>query len=98
MFVNGRPSVAPLAAGVVSELLGRSDIGRAMSTTPKKDTTPAICSARVKGSWRRMEHAQQATTGARKVMTVASDSGRYSSESWGFFYQYLWRRHDDWVL
>ena len=52
-----------------------------MRTTPKKEMTPAICSLRENGSWRRNEQAQQATIGARKVITVASDRGRYSSES-----------------
>ena len=43
----------------------------------------ASCSLRVKGSWRRIEQAQQATIGARKVITVASERGRYSRESLG---------------
>ena len=42
---------------------------------------PAICSVRVKGSWIRMLQAQQATMGARKVITVASERGRYCRES-----------------
>ena len=71
------PLAAPLVAVSELDLPGRSDVGRAMSTTPMKDTTPAICSLRVNGSWSKIEQAQQATTGARKVMTVASDSGRY---------------------
>lgn len=81
MFVDGRGSLAPLAGGVEPDLFWRREVGRAMSMTPKKEIMPAICSLRVKGSWRRMEQAQQATTGARKVMTVASERGRYSSES-----------------
>lgn len=52
-----------------------------MRTTPRKEIKPAICSLRVNGSWRRNEQAQQATIGARKVITVASESGRYWSES-----------------
>ncbi len=59
---------------------GRREVGRAIKITPRKETRPAICSARVKGSWISMEQAQQATMGARKVMTVASDRGRYSRE------------------
>ena len=55
--------------------------GRAMRTTPTKETAPASCSARVNGSWISIEQAQQAAIGARKVMTVASASGRYWSES-----------------
>ena len=52
-----------------------------MRTTPRKEMIPAICSLRVNGSWRRNEQAQEATIGARKVITVASDRGRYLRES-----------------
>ena len=79
-FMAGRLSVAPLAIGD-GEGLERRDVGRAMRTTPRKETMPAICSLRVKGWWSRIEQAQQATIGARKVITVASERGRYSRES-----------------
>jgi len=49
--------------------------------TPRRETSAAICSIRVKVSWMRSEHAQQATIGARKVRTVASAIGRYIRES-----------------
>ena len=81
-LVEGIPSPAPLATGGTSECFGSRDVGRAMRTTPRKEIMAAICSLRVNGSSRRMnEQAQQATIGARKVMTVASLSGRYWSES-----------------
>lgn len=48
-----------------------------MRTTPRKAIAPAICSLRVNGSWIRIEQAQQATFGARKVITTASERGRY---------------------
>ena len=81
-FMDGRLSVAPLAIGD-GEGLERSEVGRAIRTTPRKDIMPATCSLRVKGWWRRIEQAQQATMGARKVITVASERGRYSRESLG---------------
>ena len=80
-LVEGNPSPAPLATGGTSERRGSRDVGRAMRTTPRKETMPAICSLPPNGSWRRNEQAQQATIGARKVITVASDRGRYCSES-----------------
>ncbi len=52
-----------------------------MRTTPKSDTYAAICSMRVNGSLIIKEQAQQARLGARKVMTVASLSGKYCKES-----------------
>ena len=79
-FIVGRLSVAPLASGGGEEL-ERREVGRAMRTTPRKETMAANCSLRVKGWWRRIEQAQQATIGARKVITVASERGRYSRES-----------------
>lgn len=81
---DGTPFPAPPAAGEALDRPGRRDVGRAMRTTPRKEIRPATCSLRVKGSWIRTEQAQQVTIGARKVMTVASDRGRYSRES-GFF-------------
>ena len=57
------------------------EAGRAMRTTPRKEMMPATCSLRVNGSFRRIEQAQQATIGARKPITVASDKGRYLRES-----------------
>lgn len=78
--MEGRLSVPPLPAGVGEEL-GRREVGRAIRTTPRKEIRAAYCSERVNGSWIRMEQAQQATVGARKVITVASDRGRYSRES-----------------
>lgn len=74
----------PLASGVEEGEEGeveKREVGCAMRTTPKRETRPAICSVRVKGSWRRTEQAQQAKIGARKVMTVASERGRYSRET-----------------
>jgi hypothetical protein len=35
----------------------------------------------VNGSWMKYEHAQQASDGARNVITVASARGRYNKES-----------------
>ena len=61
--------------------LEKNDVGLAIKTTPSKETKPAICSLRVKGSWMRKEQAQHARIGARKVMTVASATGRYMRES-----------------
>ena len=81
-FIDGRLSVAPLATGD-GEWLERREVGRAMRTTPRKEIMPTTCSLRVKGWWRRIEQAQQATMGARKVITVASERGRYSRESLG---------------
>ncbi len=77
MFVDGRPSAAPLPAGGGAEWVGMREVGRAIRITPRREITPATCSLRVKGSWMRIEQAQQATIGAKKVMTVASDKGRY---------------------
>ena len=57
------------------------DVGRAISRTPTSEIMPAICSMRVKGSWMSIEQAQQATIGARNVMTMASARGRYRRES-----------------
>jgi hypothetical protein len=70
-------SESPLAGGTGS-LPGeeKSDIGRAIRTTPKRETYAAICSIRVKGSLIRKEQAQHARLGARNVMTVASARGR----------------------
>lgn len=79
MAFKGEPmnSESPLAGGTGS-IPGEenSDSGRAMRTTPKRETYAAICSMRVKGSLIRKEQAQHARLGARKVMTVASASGR----------------------
>ncbi|KAF4512295.1 hypothetical protein G6O67_001456 [Ophiocordyceps sinensis] len=50
--------------------------GWAMRTTPSSATTVASCSIRVNGSRSRKQHSRPATPGARKVMTVASASGR----------------------
>ena len=75
-------SVAPmLAEGVDEGELGKRNVGRAIRITPKRETRAAICSIRVKASWMRREHAQQATMGARKARTVASAIGRYIRES-----------------
>ena len=71
----------PAVWEVVCLVLGKNDVGRAIRTTPRKETRPAIWEERVKGSCMRTEQAQQATIGARKVITVASESGRYWSES-----------------
>ena len=80
-FVDGNPSAAPLPAGDELEWDEMNEAGRAMRTTPMNETTAATCSFRVNGSWISIEQAQQATMGARKVMTVASDIGRYWRES-----------------
>ena len=69
---EGAPSVV---SGVVEE--EKREVGRAMRMTPSNDTTPEICSVRVKGSCRSLLQAQQAMIGARKVRTVASARGRY---------------------
>ena len=59
----------------------KMDVGRAIRITPKKDMMPAICSTRLNGSWSSIEHIQHVRSGARKVMTVASASGRYIKAS-----------------
>ena len=64
-----------MAEGCVDGVV-KNEAGWAIMTTPTKETRPAICSMRVKGSWTRTEQAQQAINGARKVMTVASAIGR----------------------
>jgi len=51
-----------------------------MRMTPAREIRPPSCSVRVKGSLMNLEHAQQLTVGARKVMTVASERGRYWSD------------------
>ena len=75
----------PPVVGIPSSLLCEREVnketGRAIRTTPNSEMYAAICSIRVKGSLMRKEHAQQASEGARKVMTVASASGRYNNES-----------------
>ena len=81
---EGTKSPSPLAGGTGSsecDSAAKREAGRAMRNTPKRDTYAAICSMRVNGSLMRKLHAQQASDGARKVMTVASASGRYSNES-----------------
>jgi len=76
-------SPSPLAGGEVGLIKpANSEVGRAIRTTPTIDTKAAYCSIRVKGSLMKMEHAQQAKLGARKVMTVASASGRYRREKY----------------
>jgi len=54
-----------------------------MRTTPTREIRPPSCSVRVKGSLMNLEQAQQDTVGARKVMTVASDRGRYCKDPKG---------------
>jgi hypothetical protein len=81
---EGTESPSPLAAGTAlseCDSAAKSDIGRAIRTTPNNDTYAAICSMRVNGSLIRKLQAQQASDGARNVMTVASASGRYNNES-----------------
>ena len=56
-------------------------VGRAMRTTPNNEIMAAIFSIRLKGSLIKNEQAQHAKLGARKVMTIASASGRYRRES-----------------
>jgi hypothetical protein len=75
----GMKSASPLAGGTGSLLCERKekrDTGRAIRTTPNSETYAAICSILVNGSLIRYEQAQQASDGARNVMTVASASGR----------------------
>ena len=74
---TAEPDGAEIAAGAC----GMSDDGLAMKTTPTNETTPATCSLLVNGSLIRIEQAQQATVGARNVITVASERGRYCNES-----------------
>ena len=82
-FVETIPPSTPVLDGTVVVCdCGNSEVGLAMRTTPKKEMMPAICSLRVNGSLIRMEQAQQATVGAKNVITVASDRGRYCRESW----------------
>lgn len=51
-------------------------LGRAMTTTPRREIRLQMRSVRVKGWCKKMEQAKQAAKGARKVMTVASAMGR----------------------
>ncbi len=60
---------------------GKRDVGRAINTTPRRETKAPTCCDRVKGSLMMIQHAAQATLGARKVITVASAMGRYRRES-----------------
>ena len=71
-------SAEPLAIETAEEGLWpeRSEVGRAITTTPRREMRPQMRSVRVKGWCRRMEQAKQAAMGARKVMTVASAIGR----------------------
>ncbi len=75
-LVAGTPSALLLVTGEGEGELEKREVGRAIRKTPKRETRPAICSVRVNGSWRRVEQTQQATIGARKVITVASAMGR----------------------
>jgi hypothetical protein len=68
-------SLLPLAGGTEGEP-EKKDTGRAMNMTPRKETRLPNFSFRVKGSLIKIEHAQHDRLGARKVMTVASASGR----------------------
>lgn len=74
------PSAPPTFGGVFEDP-GNKDAGRAIRMTPRSETKPAICCERVKGSLMRIQHAKQATVGARNVITVASAMGRYCKES-----------------
>lgn len=77
LWVDGMASALPDAlVDPFEDEAGMNDVGRAMRTTPRKETRPATCSERVNGSFIRTQHAAQATLGARNVMTVASASGR----------------------
>lgn len=51
-------------------------LGRAMTTTPRREIRPQMRSVRVKGWCKKIEQAKHAAKGARKVMTVASAMGR----------------------
>lgn len=64
-----------------TEACGISEVGLAMKTTPMNETTPATCSLLVNGSLIKIEQAQQATVGPKKVITVASERGKYCRES-----------------
>ena len=79
--MEGTLSVSPSEKSRVVVWDEKREDGRAIMTTPAREIIPAICSMRVKGSWRRMEQAQQATIGARNVITVASPNSRYCRES-----------------
>jgi len=78
--IPGTKSPSPLAMGA-GEDIPKKDVGRAINTTPNSDIIAAICSILVNGSLIKIEHAQHASEGARKVITVASANGRYKSES-----------------
>jgi len=54
-----------------------------MRMTPAREMRPPSCSVWVKGSLMNLEQAQQETVGARKVMTVASERGRYCKDPTG---------------
>lgn len=80
LFVPATPSAFPLAGGDSDEEK-KSDAGLAMKTTPTNDTRLPILSIFVKGSLSKNEQTQHVRLGARNVMTVASASGKYMSES-----------------
>lgn len=62
---------------------GKRKVGRAIRVTPSREIAPPIFSWVVKGSLREgmSEQMSERTVGTRNVMTVASGSGRYDSES-----------------
>jgi hypothetical protein len=76
-MATGAPSAFPVAGGIVLDSEEKRDAGLAIRTTPKSEMYAAICSIRVNRSFKKNEHAQQDSEGARKVITVASARGRY---------------------
>jgi len=54
--------------------------GRAIRITPMREMRPAKMCRVVKGTWRKIEQAQGVRRGTRKVITTASETGRYFTE------------------
>jgi len=69
--------------GVFTESREKRDAGRAIKTTPRRENIDAKNSVLVNDSFREgiSEQANEAMMGAKKVITVASESSRYASES-----------------
>lgn len=55
--------------------------GRAIKITPMREMRPAKMCRAVKGTWRKMEQAQGVRRGMRRLITTASETGRYFTES-----------------
>ncbi len=59
----------------------KSDDGWAINMMPDNDMKPAMSCRRVKGVWITNEQAQAVRSGVMNDMTIASERGRYLTES-----------------